>query len=135
MRSHQLTIVALVALCFAAGPSGADEGAMNLAGLEWGIGDQKPEDRVVVQFGQDNRVSGRLGCNQFMASYEQSGSRLRVKRIASTMMACQDEYMELERNVAAALKATRSADISHKLLVLKDEGGREVLRLMRRDWD
>jgi heat shock protein HslJ len=106
--------------------------AMLLAGSEWGYG---AGGDITVQFG-DGQVSGSGGCNRFAGSYTQDGDHLKFGTLAATQMASTDEtVMQKEQQFFQMLAAVHSADATHMKLVLKDAAGRELVVLVRRDWD
>jgi heat shock protein HslJ len=74
--------------------------------------------RATLRFDADSaRVSGFAGCNRFAGSYTLSGDSLRFGPLVMTRMACSDG-MELERNLSAALEATRRYELSSTQLKL-----------------
>ena len=129
----RLTLLVLYAAVLSM-PARAD-GVMSLAGSEWGEGTVTGPFEVMVKFEQNNKVWGRLGCNRFTGTYTQDGAALTFGPLATTRMACPEPNMKTEARVSAALTATRQADISHLKLVLRDEAGKELLALQRRDED
>ena len=129
----RLTLLVLYAAVLSM-PARAD-GVMSLAGSEWGEGTVTVPFEVMVKFEQNNKVWGRLGCNRFTGTYTQDGAALTFGPLATTRMACPEPNMKTEARVSAALTATRQADISHLKLVLRDEAGKELLALQRRDAD
>jgi len=129
----RLTLLVLYAAVLSM-PARAD-GVMSLAGSEWGEGTVTGPFEVMVKFEQNNKVWGRLGCNRFTGTYTQDGAALTFGPLATTRMACPEPNMKTEARVSAALTATRQADISHLKLVLRDEAGKELLALQRRDAD
>ena len=48
----------------------------------------EPDMTPYLQFGEDGRVSGFAGCNQFTGAYETEGLRLTFKPMATTQKAC-----------------------------------------------
>jgi heat shock protein HslJ len=54
----------------------------------------EPDLTPYLQFGQDGRVSGFAGCNQFTGAYETSGLRLSFKPMATTEKACLNATVE-----------------------------------------
>jgi putative lipoprotein len=131
MRAFLVSAVLATAL-----PGGAyADGVMALAGSEWGEGSETGRFAVMVKFEPGNKVWGTLGCNRFTGTYAQDDYKLTFGPLATTRMACPEPQMKTEQRVAAALTATREADISHLKLVLKDGKGAVLLTLRRRDFD
>ena len=103
----------------------------SLAGSEWGFpgaGD------AYVQF-REKDVAGFAGCNRFRGSFTFDGSTLTFGPLATTRMACPPEKMETERKVLQILQDTKTADATHKTLILKGGTGTVLATLTRRDWD
>ncbi len=74
---------------------------------------------------KEQRVFGFAGCNRITGGYELDGADLSFSKMAMTMKAC-PEGMDLEREVAQALEATKSHEISDGVLRLKNEDGTVV---------
>jgi heat shock protein HslJ len=103
----------------------------SLAGSEWGFPDAGDAN---VQF-KEKDVSGFAGCNRFRGTYTFDGGALTLGPLATTRMACPPEKMEIERKVLQILQAAKSAEASHKTLIVKDATGAVLATLQRRDWD
>lgn len=112
-----------------AGAADSKDTAMPLAGSEWGT----ELEGQFIQFKQDGKVMGNGGCNRFGGPYTQDGDSLKIGPLMATKMACMK--LKEENLFFAVLEDTRSANISHMTLALKDEGGIVLLTLKRRDWD
>lgn len=54
----------------------------------------EPDLTPYLQFGEDGRVSGFAGCNQFTGAYETEGLRLTFKPMATTQKACLNASVE-----------------------------------------
>jgi len=54
----------------------------------------EPDMTPYLQFGEDGRVSGFAGCNQFTGAYETEGLRLTFKPMATTEKACLNASIE-----------------------------------------
>ena len=101
-----------------------------LTGTQWKLKELKgkkvvrkaPEQREVSLLLADGRASGHSGCNQMMGGYTSDGvSTLAFSQLAGTMMMCQPQDMELERELLTTLgevNGYRYAD--QELLLLKD---------------
>jgi len=75
----------------------------------------------------DQRVFGSGGCNRFFGGFElMDGDRIRLSRLASTMMACPN--LDQEQTYLRALEATRTFAISQNKLSFKDASGKAVAR-------
>ena len=112
-----------------AGAVDSKDTAMSLAGSEWGT----EITGQYIQFMSGGKASGNGGCNQFGGPYRQSENGLKIGPLMSTEMACAG--LAQESLFFAVLEDTRSADISHLTLALKDADGITLLTLKRRDWD
>ena len=124
-----LFVCAGLMLISCAGAADSKDTATPLAGSEWGT----EIEEQYVKFMQDGKAAGNGGCNQFGGPYRQSGYDLKIGPLMSTEMACAN--LSEEVLFFAVLEDTRSADISHLTLALKDADGITLLTLKRRDWD
>lgn len=102
----------------------------SLAGSEWGIRDT---DQFIA-FKSEGEVNGNGGCNNFFGSYTQEGNTITFGPLASTKMACQGK-MKAEAQFLSSIQKARAFDATHLEMTLRDEGGKVILRLQRRDWD
>ena len=69
-----------------------------------------------------NRATGFSGCNRMTGSFQLAGDSLTFSRMAMTRMAC-PQGMDVERDYAAALEATRRYRIERDTLQLLGERG------------
>ncbi|MCT8161570.1 YbaY family lipoprotein [Pseudoruegeria sp. SHC-113] len=109
----------------------------DLAGSEWVVTDfggpilvteKKPE----IAFGEDGRISGFTGCNRLMGSFETDGGSISFGQGGMTMMACPEPYGEMEQKFNEQLALAQSYTLTGDTLVLGDENGRAVMRLVRK---
>ncbi len=56
-----------------------------------------------IHFSADGKVWGSAGCNRFSGSWQPAAYRLALGQLASTMMACNEEKMQLEQAMLAQL--------------------------------
>jgi putative lipoprotein len=83
-------------------------------------------------FGNDGRVSGRAGCNQYGGAVTLKGASMIVDQVFATKMACAAEaLMNQETRFLNALQATRSYRMEGTKLVLVDGEGKGRLRFDR----
>ncbi len=74
-----------------------------LLGAEWKI--ENLDDGVIdnshatLQFSRDGHLSGSATCNRLIGSYKASGNSLSIEPVGTTMMACPEALMNLERKV------------------------------------
>ncbi len=105
---------------------------MVLAGSEWGFSEQ-PE--IYIHFSA-SEVSGASGCNRFAGRYEVNGTKLLIKQLAVTQMACADDaVMREEQRFLGILNETAEFEATHLRLVLKNKNAAPLAVLKRRDWD
>ena len=109
-------------------------GLSTLAGSEWGPATETGRPERFVHF-QEGQVSGHAGCNRFFGAYSFDGHAVKIGPLGSTRMMCAPEVMEAERAWLAMLQAARTAEATHKSLVLRDGAGAVLETLRRRDWD
>ena len=81
-----------------------------------------PGGRFSLRFADNERLSGRGGCNRFSAACKaEAGGHLRIGDIASTRMTCPEARRE-----AAFFAVLRSAvryELDAKMLILSDSAG------------
>lgn len=73
-----------------------------LTGVRWKLSElmgqaitaTEPDQTPYLEFGEDNRVSGFSGCNQFTGAYEAKGLSLSFKPMATTQKACLNASVE-----------------------------------------
>lgn len=77
-----------------------------------------------LAFGPEGRLSGRDGCNRYMAGYALTGEGLGVSPAATTSMACPEPQMETGRRFRAAIGQAARFDIAEDgaLLLLSAAG-------------
>ncbi len=77
---------------------------LKLTGVRWRLTElmgqavtaTEPDMTPYLQFGEDGRVSGFAGCNQFTGAYEAEGLRLSFKPMATTQKACLNASVEAQ---------------------------------------
>jgi heat shock protein HslJ len=90
-----------------------------------------PDGVEVTAWFEGGVVSGKAGCNRYHGRYAFDGERLSVTGpLATTLMACSPEVMEVEREVLHRLVAAARAVASGGELVLYDGFGTELLRFV-----
>jgi heat shock protein HslJ len=81
---------------------------------------------VVIAFG-DGTVTGFSGCNRFRGSYRVDDEIVEFSTLGSTMMACSDEAMAIERDVLRRLSEVTAMVNNDGLLVCLDRTGAVLL--------
>lgn len=81
----------------------------------------------------EGRAQGQGGCNGFTGGYRVEGAALGFGPLAATRRACPPAQMAQEAGFFAALGATRGFRIEAGALLLLDEGGAPVARLVPRE--
>ena len=105
---------------------------VKLEASEWGfVGDDGPKARF-VSFAGEGRIFGFGGCNRFSGEYLQSGSKLMIKPLAATQMACEEPAMKKEQEFFDLLGKVTQVHVDHTMLMLLDAGGTQLTTLMRR---
>lgn len=82
------------------------------------INGKKVDNESVYFTLNDNKMSGKSGCNRFSASYKLNGSKLEVTPGMGTLMACDEESMRLEEEFLKTLE-TKNFDIETAGSVVK----------------
>ena len=111
-----------------------------LAGTEWQLASLGPpgsEADIVagttpsIKFGEDGRVGGSTGCNNYGGAYEVRGDTISIGRLVSTRRACLDQNAnEQERLFLAALEAANRFRLSSNRLTIFSDRGRTVLNFV-----
>ena len=152
---YSLLVAALLSGCAVAPPSSSTASAgspsasaaaatqtpaspvvLALAGTEWAafavdgkaeVTNPKPKLRWLSA----DKVAGTGGCNGFTGSSVAGPDSLRLGPLASTGRACLSMPGSQEDLFFKALELTRRAKIERDQLVLMDESGKQLARLMR----
>ena len=83
---------------------------------------------VTAVFGEDGRVTGSAGCNNYFGSYTLSGSSLSIGPLGSTKMNCPGQGIMLQESTyLASLGRTAGFTISGNRLSLADMQGATLL--------
>lgn len=83
-----------------------------------------PDTEITAVFGEDGRLNGLAGCNNYMSSYTVEGSNLTIQPPASTRKLCPEEgVMEQETAFLAGLENVTSYRIRGNQLDLLDASG------------
>jgi heat shock protein HslJ len=81
-----------------------------------------PDTVIDVVFGIGT-VGGFAGCNSFSGTYGTNGSAVRVSRLATTRLACDEAVMEQETAFIAALEGAARIDSRGSTVILEDRDG------------
>lgn len=107
-----------------------------LAGTAWLAEDVDGKgvvDRAqsTIEFIDDKRVAGSLGCNRYTGSYAADATGMRFGQLASTRRMCPEALMQQEARFSAALGATRGFRLDRSgAMTLLDADGRTRARLL-----
>ena len=72
----------------------------------------------------ENQISGSSGCNSYSGGYEVDGTTLSITSpMPSTMMACDEDIMDLELAFLMALQSSQSFDIQNGALIITSANG------------
>ncbi|HXZ79754.1 MAG TPA: YbaY family lipoprotein [Terriglobales bacterium] len=112
-------------------PAGTEGPAAPLMGTEWKLTElggetfEAPaEGRAVptlILNKKDKRISGSAGCNRMMGTFTMQGDGLRFGKVATTMMACPEPAMSVEKKFLEALNSTDSYRIDGDTLELRQK--------------
>jgi heat shock protein HslJ len=95
-----------------------------------GVVSSQTTSAITANFGDDGRLTGNDGCNDYFTSYMTEGDRISIApEIGSTKMAClSDELAEQSRWYFAALAAatTWATDVNGSLELRDDDGALQV---------
>lgn len=76
---------------------------------------------------RDGQVSGSSGCNRFHGSFAVEGSALKIRPLATTRMACEDEVTAQEQAFLRALESATTWGIVRGMLDVHRADGERVL--------
>lgn len=84
-----------------------------------------------LRFGDDNKVTGADGCNRLSGEYSLGEKSIGFSRVATTMMACQDQTAAADSIGVAMGKVTNYRLLQNHLLLI-DDSGAIIMQLMNR---
>jgi len=92
-----------------------------------------PGTEVSARFGDDSRVTGSAGCNQYGGDYRQNGTALSVSSLAQTLKFCEEPkgIMEQEARFMEILGSAAGWRIENGRLLLTDAAGAAVLAFVK----
>jgi heat shock protein HslJ len=124
------TAFLMAALALAAGPVLADDddGAPTASWVAVEL-NGKLVDGPTLDYTSD-KVSGTGGCNRFNGPISIEDDAIQIGPLASTKMMCEGKA-EIESQYFAALEAARSFVLDNGMLVIKDEGGKVILKFKK----
>jgi heat shock protein HslJ len=117
-------------------------GSLTLAGTSWGVtafnnGKQAVVSvlggtRISAHFGDDGRVTGSAGCNQYFASYEVKGESISIAMPGATRRFCADPegIMDQEARFLEALRSAATFRLEGERLALRAPDGALALTLV-----
>jgi heat shock protein HslJ len=90
---------------------------------------------ITAYFAEDGTLSGLAGCNNYSGMYQVDEEMIQIELGPLTMMFCDqpDGVMDQEEAYLTALDSVTSYQIVGDRLVMRDEGGQEVLRFKASD--
>lgn len=135
LTAKVLTLLILAAIGLAACQPAAPP-QPGLAGTEWILttlfGEPVEAGLVTAEVGAENQISGSAGCNQYRANYDTTDSNITFdSAVATTLMACEPDLMELETQYLNALAQASSYQVDGSILTLLDESGAAVASFTR----
>jgi heat shock protein HslJ len=89
----------------------------------------KPVDGLTLDYTTD-KVSGTGGCNRFNGPIAIEDDAIQIGPLVATKMMCEGK-IEIESQYFAALEAARSFALDNGRLLLKDDGGRVLLKFKK----
>ena len=120
-----------------------EAGSLALAGTSWEVmacnnGKQAVVSvlggtRISAHFGDDGRVTGSAGCNQYFASYEVKGESISIAMPGATRRFCAEPegIMDQEASFLEALRSASTFRLEGERLALRAPGGALALTLVR----
>ena len=85
----------------------------NIRGVTWqlsDIGDKAIDNNIITTlvFGDDNKISGNGGCNNYFGTYDLYSNGITISDIGSTRKMCSEEIMEQEMTYLDILGKAKS---------------------------
>jgi heat shock protein HslJ len=120
-----------------------EAGSSMLAGTSWEVTAYNNGERAVVSvlggtritahFGDDGRVTGSAGCNQYFANYEVKGESISIAQPAATRRFCAkpEGVMDQEARFLGALRSAVTFRLENERLALRTADGALALTLVR----
>jgi heat shock protein HslJ len=110
----------------------------NLVGTAWLVEDLEGRGVIdnlqsTLEFPEEGRAAGNLGCNRFTTSVTQSGPLLSFGMPAATRRMCPPAIMDQEDRYSGVLLKTRGSLLDGDMLYLLDERGAKLARLVREE--
>ena len=110
-------------------PAMAQATAEALAG-EWRVFEMAgqvidPSKEATLSFA-DGRVAGKSFCNRYFAGFKASATGFSTSQAGSTMMACPEPDMALERTFLDLLLKAAGAETANGVLTVKASDGRTI---------
>lgn len=123
-----------------AGVASGSAAAQTLAGSEWrpsaiGAGDVPAELESFVRFGDDGKLVGNGGCNNFFGGYAEAGETIAIGPLGATRMDCGDAVRDVEQGLFKALARARRFQRDGTRLRLIDCAGTPVAEFVQVDAD
>jgi heat shock protein HslJ len=88
---------------------------------------------VTAEFGEHGRLTGRTGCNDYLATYTVDGSSISIGSVFTTRQACPSEAAATqEQALLNALAAASTYEVSADRATLRNDTGAAQLTLARR---
>jgi heat shock protein HslJ len=108
----------------------------NLVGTAWLLEDLGGAGVIddlqsTLEFPEEGKAAGNLGCNRFTTGVTQSGPLLSFGMLASTRRMCPEAIMDQEQRYSSVLQKTRGSLLDGDLLYLLDQRGARLARLVR----
>ena len=75
----------------------------------------------------ESKVAGKSACNRFFGSYLSEGEELSFGKLASTMMACPEDQMQMEQEFLSAMEQVGSYRWNDNQIQLLDAEDQQVL--------
>jgi len=104
----------LILLLTSCGKSKEDPEAFgDIRGVTWQLsdmGDKAIDNNIITTlvFGDDNKISGKGGCNNYFGTYDLYTNGITISDIGSTRKMCSEDIMEQEMNYLDILGKAKS---------------------------
>lgn len=91
------------------------------------------DSQITARFGEDGQLTGSAGCNDYIATYETDGDKIRIGSVEATEMFCSEPegIMEQEKQYLLALETAATYRVGALDMDMRTEDGARVASFKR----
>ena len=108
----------------------------DIRGITWqlsDIGETTLNNDIIttIAFGEDNKISGNGGCNNYFGTYDLFTNGLNISNIGSTRKMCSEEIMEQEMTYLNILENAKSIQFVDYKLEIKSTAEIDSIKFIK----